>query len=409
MFDSSQVMLVGCKLGTKLRNYKFRSELAAKWAVFFDACGVDWDYELESFDLGNGLFYHPAFLLYGVEGRCYGDLYVDVKDRLTDEDARKIVLFSGYDENDLNRPMKNRILVVGDIPDVGCINGCVHSIVTVCYEGKKPFSFNFQLIDGDFFGVHPGVNKKGFFELFGDDSNYLRDMDDVATLSAYRAAKQARFEYVRAEQSRPADRQSGKCVTVTNKYGREVSLPPTQGNAGVRRITTILDACGIEYETEYKIDVKGCRQSPFDIALMKNGEPVALIEYDGDPHFDPEFFENTGVRPQRAMAHVVKSGIQEVKKTMIAAQFGIPLFRFNAMHMGVSLRDRLLAIVSFFVDGADRKTGAEVLMIDMLDEYGFDFPYIPPSDMSAAEKARVEKLYADRGIAFGTPIMDING
>lgn len=57
----------------------------------------------------------------------------------------------------------------------------------------------------------------------------------------------------------------------------------------------------------------------------------------------------------------------------------------------------------------DRKTGAEVLMIDMLDEYGFDFPYIPPSDMSAAEKARVEKLYADRGIAFGTPIMDING
>ena len=94
---------------------------------------------------------------------------------------------------------------------------------------------------------------------------------------------------------------------------------------------------------------------------------------------------------------------------MIAAQFGIPLFRFNAMHMGVSLRDRLLAIVSFFVDGADRKTGAEVLMIDMLDEYGFDFPYIPPSDMSAAEKARVEKLYADRGIAFGTPIMDING
>jgi len=37
---------------TKYKGYRFRSRLEARWAVFFDAIGVEWLYEHEGFDLG---------------------------------------------------------------------------------------------------------------------------------------------------------------------------------------------------------------------------------------------------------------------------------------------------------------------------------------------------------------------
>ena len=64
---------------TQYKGYLFRSRLEARWAVFFDACGIDFEYEPEGYDLGNGLMYLPDFLLHGVDGRGGGDLYVEVK------------------------------------------------------------------------------------------------------------------------------------------------------------------------------------------------------------------------------------------------------------------------------------------------------------------------------------------
>lgn len=39
---------------TEYKGYLFRSRLEARWAVFFDACGIAWEYEPEGYDLGNG-------------------------------------------------------------------------------------------------------------------------------------------------------------------------------------------------------------------------------------------------------------------------------------------------------------------------------------------------------------------
>ena len=39
---------------TVYKGYKFRSRLEARWAVFFDALGVEWEYEPEGFELGGG-------------------------------------------------------------------------------------------------------------------------------------------------------------------------------------------------------------------------------------------------------------------------------------------------------------------------------------------------------------------
>ena len=185
-------------------------------------------------------------------------------------------------------------------------------------------------------------------------------------------------------------------ITTVNKYGKEVIIPPQTGNGGVRRITAILDECGIPYEEEYRIDADGCRRSPFDIAVLKDGKPKLFIEYDGEEHYDSGFFLRTGVREGRCKAHVVKTAIGDAKKTAIAARFGIPILRVNALPDEI-LRDRILSWVEVFVNEADTRKCNEVIMIDMLERYGFDFDYIPPSDMSRAEKERVEQLLQKGG------------
>ncbi len=179
---------------TEYKGYRFRSRLEARWAVFFDACKVRWEYEPEGFMLDNGQYYLPDFLLHGVDGRAGGDLYVEVKGRMTPEDAAKIYSFCGRDA--INLP----ILVVAGIPDGDNIGDIERFCQNWGYNGYPemkggPYPFNFETIDGDHFVAHPGINKDGHFELFGDDSNYIEDRDDKATLSAFRTARQARFEH----------------------------------------------------------------------------------------------------------------------------------------------------------------------------------------------------------------------
>ena len=47
---------------TVYNGYRFRSRLEARWAVFFDAAGIKYEYEPEGFTDGD-LFYLPDFYL----------------------------------------------------------------------------------------------------------------------------------------------------------------------------------------------------------------------------------------------------------------------------------------------------------------------------------------------------------
>ena len=49
---------------TTYKGFRFRSRLEAKWAVFFDAMGIPWDYEVEGYEF-DGERYLPDFLLSG--------------------------------------------------------------------------------------------------------------------------------------------------------------------------------------------------------------------------------------------------------------------------------------------------------------------------------------------------------
>lgn len=46
---------------TQYKGYRFRSRLEARWAVYFDAVGLRWEYEKEGFYLGDAGYYLPDF------------------------------------------------------------------------------------------------------------------------------------------------------------------------------------------------------------------------------------------------------------------------------------------------------------------------------------------------------------
>ncbi len=193
-------MMKPTAIQTEYKGYLFRSRLEARWAVFFDACNVRWEYEPQGFVLGNGTCYLPDFLLHDVEGRAAGDLYVEVKGVMTAADAEKIYAFSMPDDSGDEYRVEIPTLIVAGIPE----GETIYDIDNYCEDwgysgfpgfGEGPYPFNFQTIDGDYFVAHPGVNKAGHFELFGDDGSYLCDRNDGATVAAYKLARQARFEH----------------------------------------------------------------------------------------------------------------------------------------------------------------------------------------------------------------------
>lgn len=58
---------------TVYSGYRFRSRLEARWAVFFDYAGIDYQYEPEGYVLDDGTMYLPDFYLPDF------DLFVEIK------------------------------------------------------------------------------------------------------------------------------------------------------------------------------------------------------------------------------------------------------------------------------------------------------------------------------------------
>jgi hypothetical protein len=57
---------------TRYKGYRFRSRLEARWAVFFEILGIDWDYEVEGYDLREFGYYLPDFWIADID--CFAEV-----------------------------------------------------------------------------------------------------------------------------------------------------------------------------------------------------------------------------------------------------------------------------------------------------------------------------------------------
>lgn len=130
---------------TRYKGYHFRSRLEARWAVFFDAMGIEWEYEPQGFDLSAVAAELPWLCKHGDEiGKYLPDFYlpkakrwVEVKPDLPQnhfacllEECKMIALLSatncsiGYIVHgtpDSNTPVSN----IEAYSDGSAMNGCI--------------------------------------------------------------------------------------------------------------------------------------------------------------------------------------------------------------------------------------------------------------------------------------------
>ena len=90
-------------IDTPYRGHLFRSRLEARWAVFFDALRIKWEYEPEGYDLGDGVKYLPDF--YWTEE----NIYIEIKPsnfniEYSPKDVEKYTRFGKY---------KTLLLIIG--------------------------------------------------------------------------------------------------------------------------------------------------------------------------------------------------------------------------------------------------------------------------------------------------------
>ena len=163
---------------------RFVNEFEARWAVFFDACGVDWEYMPEKYTMDSESFgkYCPEFVLHLKSG----DQLVACSETIFYDDV-------SYYANKLIKEGKSGIYVINYYPWGDTMDEIIDCIGTDCRKKLiyMQYGFNFLPVNGDDYPAHIGVDKDGDLGLFGDDYNYLKDMDYEKTFKAYEAMRNA--------------------------------------------------------------------------------------------------------------------------------------------------------------------------------------------------------------------------
>jgi hypothetical protein len=185
---------------TRYNGYRFRSRLEARWAVYFDADGIKWDYEVEGFQLRSGL-YLPDFWLPQVK------MYAEVKPAEFFphelQKARELTEASGFPVLLLDGPPDVRSYFAWDADRDHYEDYTVSS-----YHGYNTDEGRFYSTAG---GVWP-TPARG------------RDVDGILNLSSIAAARGARFEHG----------EIGRALPVQSEIRRAPTLPenPTAEQLG---------------------------------------------------------------------------------------------------------------------------------------------------------------------------------
>lgn len=172
---------------------------------------------------------------------------------------------------------------------------------------------------------------------------------------------------------------------VKNKYDKVVYLPNHSKTKEECYVEQILKDLNVEFLSQFFFDEAGFRRMKYDFAVLgEDARPAFLIEVDGPDHYSEQFYISTGVRPERAKAHVVKRNIGDAEKDRVALEHGLIVLHVNACNKD-NMRDLIISYIWKFVDKHIQET-VEVSMHKMLSKYGFDFEYIIPSELGKEEE-----------------------
>lgn len=191
---------------TEYNGYRFRSRLEARWAVFFDAAEIEYQYEPEGFEVDwdkKPIRYLPDFYLPGF------DVYCEVKpsDEKLFKESRKIGLCIDY----LNTPISRGLILLGQIPYIEPDRG-LFAAHDMLYWNKgvalkrvrfkiRRHGYPTELKDVEEYidfideGIPESASVKPTF-YDEDDFGHLMTLKDWGIeWLAYKEARQARFEY----------------------------------------------------------------------------------------------------------------------------------------------------------------------------------------------------------------------
>lgn len=176
---------------TVYKGYRLRSRLEARWAVFYDALKIEWQYEPEGFDLGEAGWYLPDFYL--PQLRCWIEIKPEMpKYNPHDSAVIKADAFSKL----INAPL---FLFFGNIP---------YPDPSKAPESDRDSSHLFFAGGWDSYywwcrcnncgqlGIEfEGRSARLSCNCYGD-SDKERNYDAPELVKAYEAARQARFEHI---------------------------------------------------------------------------------------------------------------------------------------------------------------------------------------------------------------------
>ena len=163
---------------TIYNGFRFRSRLEARWAVFFDAMGIKYEYEPDGYEFDDGTKYLPDFLIHVRHRSCTDEwepVFAEVKGIMGEADLHKIDLLSNF----------HPVIVLGNLP-------ADTEEYFNCFDETDCTFHSFRFMDGDWYCAYFSIFNKIPWICGADDSPW--DFG-ISMNSALIKARQARFEH----------------------------------------------------------------------------------------------------------------------------------------------------------------------------------------------------------------------
>lgn len=166
---------------TQYNGYRFRSRLEARWAVFFSAVGLEYEYEIEGFEMG-GLRYLPDFYIPKL------DRWFEIKGQtMSIREIQKCEQFCF--RKDING-MKFSILV--GAPTLAMYQEDDYKIIGV---SEFVWEWPSKLYPADVRILASGLVKEEYYSRFVPGIWKVPDITDEQLIQAVKKARNARFEF----------------------------------------------------------------------------------------------------------------------------------------------------------------------------------------------------------------------